>query len=71
MRATVPAPPCSPDLNPIAEAFSKMNGILRKAEATSRKVLIEVLGRALDEIASRDARGFFEHCGNRAWGQPL
>ena len=26
-------PPYSPDLNPIEEAFSKIKGILRKAEA--------------------------------------
>ncbi len=64
-------PPYSPDLNPIEEAFSKIKGILRKAEARSREVLIEAIGRALDAITSWDVRGFFEHCGYRAWGQPL
>ena len=29
-------PPYSPDLNPIEEAFSKVKGILRKAEARIR-----------------------------------
>ncbi len=33
-------PPYSPDLNPIEEAFSKIKGILRKAEARSREALI-------------------------------
>jgi transposase len=64
-------PPYSPDLNPIEEAFGKMKGILRKAEARSREMLVEAMGKALDAITSRDARGFFEHCGYRALGQPL
>jgi transposase len=64
-------PAYSPDLNPIEEAFAEVKGILRKAEARSREALIEVMGRALDAITSRDARGFFEHCGYRAPGQPL
>jgi len=59
-------PPYSPDLNPIEEAFSKIKGILRKAEARSREALVEAMGRALDAVTSRDARGFFEHCGYRS-----
>jgi transposase len=58
-------PPYSPDLNPIEEAFGKVKGILRKAEARSRQALVEAMSRALDAITSRDARGFFEHCGYR------
>jgi transposase len=64
-------PPYSPDLNPIEEAFSKMKGILRRAEARSREALIEAIGRALEAITSRDARGFFGHCGYRVLGQRL
>jgi transposase len=64
-------PPYSPDLNPIEEAFSKMKGILRKAQTRNRESLIEAMGRALDAIASQDAKGFFEHCGYRVLGQPL
>ena len=64
-------PPYSPDLNPIEEAFSKIKGILRKAEARSREALVEAMGKALDAITRRDARGFFEHCGYRALGQSL
>ncbi len=33
-------PPYSPDFNPIEEAFSKIKGLLRKAEARSREALI-------------------------------
>jgi transposase len=64
-------PPYSPDFNPIEEAFSKVKGLLRKAEARSRKALVEAMGKALDAVTARDARGFFEHCGYRALGQPF
>jgi transposase len=56
-------PPYSPDLNPIEEAFSKIKGILRKAEARTREALVEALGPALSSVTEEDARGFFEHCG--------
>jgi transposase len=56
-------PPYSPDFNPIEEAFSKIKGVLRKAEARTREGLIEALGVAIWTISARDARGFFEHCG--------
>jgi transposase len=38
-------PPYSPDLNPIEEAFSKIKGILRRAEARTREALVEALQR--------------------------
>jgi transposase len=62
-------PPYSPDFNPIEEAFSKVKGLLRKAEARSREALVEAMGKALDAVNARDARGFIEHCGYRASGQ--
>src|SRR5918994_1444968 len=37
--------PYSPDLNHIEEAFSKIKGLLRKAEARAREALIEAMGR--------------------------
>jgi transposase len=58
-------PSYSPDLNPIEEAFSKMKGLLRKAEARSREALLETIGAAISAVNDRDARGFFEHCGYR------
>jgi transposase len=64
-------PAYSPDLNPIEEAFSKIKSILRKVGARSREALVEAMGKALDAITSRDARGFFEHCGYRLLGQTL
>ena len=64
-------PPYSPDFNPIEEAFSKVKGLMRKAQARSREALVEAMGKALDAVTTRDARGFFEHCGYRALGQPF
>ncbi len=64
-------PPYSPDLNPIEEAFSKVKGTLRRAEARGREALIEAMGKALCAISSRDARGFFEHRGYRLLVQQL
>ena len=64
-------PPYSPDFNPIEQAFSKVKGLLRKAEARTREGLIGAMGRALDAVSAQDARGFFEHCGYRSVGQPL
>jgi transposase len=59
-------PSYSPDLNPIEEAFSKIKGLIRKAQARSREALLEAIGVAISALSARDARGFFEHCGYRA-----
>ena len=65
------SPPYSPDFNPIEEAFSKVKGLLRRTGARTREALIEAVGQALDAVTSRDARGFFEHCGYRSMAQSL
>jgi transposase len=64
-------PPYSPDFNPIEEAFSKVKGLLRRAEARTREALLEAMGRALDAVSASDARGFFEHPGYHPLAQPL
>src|SRR5215210_4916798 len=58
-------PPYSPDYNPIEEAFSKIKGLLRKAQARTRETLIEALGAAISAVTVQDTRGFIEHCGYR------
>ncbi len=58
-------PPYSPDFNPIEEAFSKIKGLLRKAEARTREALVEAMGTAISAVTAQDARGFFEHSGFR------
>ena len=64
-------PPYSPDLNPKEEAFSKIKGLLRKAQARTKEALIEALGAAISAVTAEDAWGFFEHCGYRRLGQLL
>jgi transposase len=64
-------PSYSPDLNPIEEAFSKIKGLVRKAEARTREALVEAIGSALSAVTSGDARAFFEHCGYRMPVQSL
>ena len=64
-------PPYSPDFNPIEEAFSKIKGLIRKAEARSREALLEAIGVAISALSAKDARGFFEHCGYRVAVQPF
>jgi transposase len=64
-------PSYSPDLNPIEEAFSKIKGLLRKAQARSREALLEAIGAAFSAVNDRDALGFFEHCGYRTTVQPF
>ncbi len=59
-------PSYSPDFNPIEEAFSKIKGILREAEARSREALLEAIGVAISAVTDQDTRGFFEHCGYHA-----
>ena len=64
-------PPYSPDENPIEEAFAKIKGLLRKAEARTHEALVEALGSANSAVNARDARRFFEHCGYCATVQPF
>ena len=57
-------PAYSPDFWPIEEAFSKVKALLRRAAARTREaLLVEAIGRALDAVTARDARGWFAHCG--------
>ena len=68
-------PSYSPDFNPIEEAFSKIKGLIRKAEARTREgtreALVEAIASALSAVTTEDARGFFEHCGYRMPVQSL
>ncbi len=59
-------PSYSPDFNPIEEAFSNVNGLIRKAEARGREAMLEATGKAISAITDQDIRSFFEHRGYRA-----
>ena len=63
-------PPYSPDFSPIEEAFSKLKGLLRKAQARARGALLEAIGSVLSAITARDARGYFRHCDYPLDAQP-
>ena len=56
-------PSYSPDFSPIEEAR------LRREKARARGALVDAIGRALDAVSARDARGWFAHCGYPLGGQ--
>lgn len=64
-------PAYPPDLNPIEQAFSKVKGLLRKAQARTRQAVVETMGAALDVVTTHKARGFFKHAGHKMLGQSL
>ncbi len=64
-------PPYSQEFSSVEEAFSKLKARLRKAAARARgSLLVEAIGRALDAVTARDARGWFGHCGYPLGAQP-
>jgi transposase len=62
-------PPYSADFNPKEEAFSKIKGLMRKAQARRREALLEAMGKAILALSAQDVCGFFEHCGCRTMVQ--
>ena len=71
MPALIYLPSCSPDLDPIEEALSKIKHTLRKIAARTKEALIEAIARALAAVGAEDVRGFFINCGYRAPAQQL
>ena len=61
----------SPDLNPIEEAFSKVEHLLRKIGPRTKEALVDAMGRALGAVSARDAAGYFAHCGYHTPAQQL
>ena len=59
-------PTYSPDFSPIEEAFSKIKAILKKEAARTHEALVEAIGKALDAVTAKDAKGWFVHCGYEA-----
>jgi transposase len=55
-------PSCSPDFNPIEEAFSKVKALLKKAAARTREALLEAIAEALSAVTPEDAQGWLAHC---------
>ncbi len=56
-------PPYSPDLNPIEQAFAKLKGRLRRAEARSFDAVADAIGTAYLAVTAQDCRGFYRDAG--------
>ena len=59
-------PSYSPDFNPIEQAFSKLKGRLRQAQARTREGLEVAISEAIAAITKSDAHSWFQHCDYQA-----
>ena len=56
-------PPCSPDLNPIEQAFSKIKHRLRHVSARTRETLWRAVGEVLDTIEPQECANYLRNAG--------
>ena len=56
-------PPCSPDLNPIEQAFAKLKTLLRKENARTTEQVEIGIGKLLDRVTPTECRGYFTAAG--------
>jgi transposase len=56
-------PSYSPELNPIEMTWSKLKGLLRRAEARTLRTLAAALSISSNEISQTDLAGWFGHSG--------
>ncbi|MFV0294014.1 MAG: transposase, partial [Paracoccus sp. (in: a-proteobacteria)] len=56
-------PPCSPDLNPIEMAFSKLKAHLRRVGARTIHDLWKTVGKICDLFTPEECRNFFKAAG--------
>ena len=56
-------PPCSPDFNPIENAFSKLKALLRKAAERTRDGLWDAVGTAIDAFTPEECTNYFTAAG--------
>ena len=56
-------PACSPDLNPIENAVSKLKALLRKAAARTRNLLWAAIAEAIDAFTPADRANYFTATG--------
>jgi transposase len=59
-------PPCSPDFNPIENAFAKLKALLRKAAARTVDELWHVIGKSLDIFTPAECGNYFAAAGYHA-----
>jgi transposase len=56
-------PPCSPDLNPIEQLFSKLKALLRNADARSVEATWRRIGWLLDCFTAAECANHLKNCG--------
>ncbi len=56
-------PPCSPDFNPIENAFAKLKAMLRKAVERTVDALWAGIGRIADAFSPAECANYFSACG--------
>lgn len=56
-------PPCSPDFNPIENAFAKLKALLRKAAERTVEGLWAAIGRIADAFTPAECANYFSACG--------
>jgi len=56
-------PTYSPDVNPIEQAFAKLKGLLRKAEARTIDAIMTATHLHYPDITPADTRGFYREAG--------
>lgn len=56
-------PPCSPDLNPIENFFSKLKALLKAAEERTLDDLWSRIGKILEGTSSQECRNYIRHDG--------
>ncbi|MEM9428505.1 MAG: IS630 family transposase, partial [Pseudomonadota bacterium] len=57
-------PPNSPDFNPIEQALSKIEAILRKAAARTSEALEAAIAIALDALSQDECANYFTNSGH-------
>ena len=60
-------PPCSPDFNPIKNAFAKLKALLRKADERTSEGLWTPIGRLIDFYPPNECKNHFKAAGYDAW----
>jgi transposase len=56
-------PPYSPALNPIEQAFAKLQTLLRKADERSTDAVWKRIGSLLDQVSSAECAAHIKHAG--------
>jgi transposase len=56
-------PADSPDFNPSEKMWSKVQALLRRAQARNPEDLVAAVGAALAQVTPQDALGWFASCG--------